>query len=90
MKFNFTILRKLISFSLIALVFISVVGGAGYWVATKLGNAKDDIMQNSSDIKLQLQADQARSLIYADVLTSILEGKKHDDQEPATWARSLA
>ena len=42
MKFNFTIQRKLVTFSLIALAFTSIVGGAGYWVATNLGNAKDD------------------------------------------------
>ena len=81
MTFNFTIQRKLISFSLIALVFTSVVGGSGYWLATKLGSAKDEIMRNSSDIKLQLQADQARGLLYADVLSAILAGIKKDQQQ---------
>ncbi len=81
MTFNFTIQRKLISFSLIALVFTSVVGGTGYWVATKLGSAKDEIMLNSSVIKLQLQADQARSLLYSDVLSAILAGIKKDQQQ---------
>ncbi len=81
MTFNFTIQRKLISFSLIALVFTSVVGGSGYWVATKLGSAKDEIMLNSSVIKLQLQVDQARSLLYSDVLSAILAGIKKDQQQ---------
>ena len=81
MAFNFTIQRKLIGFSLIALVFTSVVGGSGYWLATKLGSAKDEIMRNSSDIKLQLQADQARGLLYADVLSAILAGIKKDQQQ---------
>jgi methyl-accepting chemotaxis protein len=81
MTFNFTIQRKLIGFSLIALVFTSVVGGSGYWLATKLGSAKDEIMRNSSDIKLQLQADQARGLLYADALSAILAGIKKDQQQ---------
>jgi methyl-accepting chemotaxis protein len=81
MTFNFTIQRKLISFSLVALIFTSVVGGSGYWVATKLGSAKDEIMLNSSVIKLQLQVDQARSLLYSDVLSAILAGIKKDQQQ---------
>ena len=83
MKFNFTIQRKLITFSLIALVFTSIVGGAGYWVATTLGSAKDEIMRNSGAIKLQLQADQARGALYADVLSAILAGTKDDQVQIA-------
>jgi methyl-accepting chemotaxis protein len=83
MKFNFTIQRKLIAFSLIALVFTSVIGATGYWNATKLGSAKDEIMRNSSVIKLQLQADQVRGALYANVLTAILAGTKKDQQQIA-------
>jgi methyl-accepting chemotaxis protein len=83
MTFNFTIQRKLIVFSLIALIFTSVVGGAGYWAATNLGSAKDEIMRNASAIKLQLQADQARGNLYADVLSAILAGTKKDQQQIA-------
>ena len=83
MKFNFTIQRKLITFSLIALAFTSIVGGAGYWATTNLGNAKDEIMRNSGAIKLQLQADQARSALYADVLAAILAGIKKDQPQIA-------
>ena len=83
MKFNFTIQRKLAAFSLIALLFTTVVGGTGYWAATNLGNAKDEIMRNSSAIKLQLQADQARGALYADVLSAILAGTKDDKAQIA-------
>jgi methyl-accepting chemotaxis protein len=83
MKFNFTIQRKLAAFSLIALLFTTVVGGTGYWAATSLGNAKDEIMRNSSAIKLQLQADQARGALYADVLSAILAGTKDDQVQIA-------
>jgi methyl-accepting chemotaxis protein len=83
MKFSFTIQRKLITFSLIALIFTSVVGAVGYGAARNLGNAKDEIMHNATAIKLQLQADQARSAVYADVLTAILAGSKKDMQEIA-------
>jgi methyl-accepting chemotaxis protein len=83
MTFNFTIQRKLISFSLIALVFTSVVGGTGYWVATKLGSAKDEIMNNSSVVKLQFQAKQARDALYADVRAAILAGTQKDQEQIA-------
>jgi methyl-accepting chemotaxis protein len=83
MRFNFTIQRKLIVFSLIALVFTSVIGATGYWNATKLGSAKDEIMHNSSAIQLQLQADQARGALYANVLSAILAGTKKDQQQIA-------
>jgi len=82
-QFNLTIQRKLIIFSLIALVFTSVVGGAGYWAAANLGSAKDEIMRNSIAIKLQLQADQARGVLYADVLAAVLAGVKKDRQQIA-------
>ena len=81
MMFNFTIQRKLITFSLIALVFTSVVGGTGYWAATNLGSAKDEIMNNTSVIKRQFQAEQARDALYSDVRAAILAGTQKDQQQ---------
>ncbi|MEO8342430.1 MAG: methyl-accepting chemotaxis protein, partial [Gallionella sp.] len=65
------------------MLFTSVVGGTGYWAATNLGDAKDEIMRNSSAIKLQLQADQARGALYADVLSAIMAGTKDDKAQIA-------
>jgi methyl-accepting chemotaxis protein len=81
MTFNFTIRLKLITLSLIALVFTSVVGGTGYWLAAKLGSAKDEIMNNLSVVKIQFEAKQARDALNSDVRAAILAGTQKDQQQ---------
>ncbi len=90
MKLNLTIRRKLIAFSLIALVFTSVVGGTGYWATISQGKAKDEITFNSNAIKHQLQAIRAHGSLHADVLAAMLAGTKNDQQSIVELKKDVA
>jgi methyl-accepting chemotaxis protein len=82
MRFNFTIQRRLLAFTVVTLLFVSGVGITGYWAATNLGTAKDEILLNARATKAQLEADMMHDALRADVLAAMLEaGKKERSQE---------
>ena len=80
MTINITIQSKLIIFSLLALLFTSVVGITGYWATASQGQAIDEITLNSSAIKRQLLAIRAHGSLRAAVLAAMLAGIKNDQQ----------
>ena len=80
MKLNLNIQRKLFSLALLSLVFVSGVGMTGYWAATNLGTAKDQILLNSQAIRDQMEADMMHDAMRADVLAAMFAGAKKDTQ----------
>jgi methyl-accepting chemotaxis protein len=71
MKFQWTIGRKLVGLSVLALAFLGAVAATGYLAATGLARATAEILQDGAAIKHQMQADQAHDAMRADVLAAL-------------------
>lgn len=80
MNIRLTIRRKLIIFSLLALIFITAIAGAGYWAITSQNKAIDEIVLNATTIKNQLIAIKAQGSLRSDVLSAMLAGKNNEQQ----------
>ncbi len=78
---RFTIKQRLLLINLATLVFVTLVGGVGYYAVNVLDNSMDAISTNSSAMKDQLQADQAHDALRADVLAARLAAQKNDPAE---------
>jgi methyl-accepting chemotaxis protein len=83
MALNLTIQRKLITFSLLALLFTSIAGGTGYWATILQDDATEEILLNSSAIKSQLRADMMHDALRSDVLAALIAGSKKDQKDQA-------
>ena len=78
MNFNFTIQRKLLGLSMLALTFVVAVGATGFHAASRLATAAEDIANTGSALKSQLQADMAHDALRADVLAASLAAETND------------
>jgi methyl-accepting chemotaxis protein len=79
MTFQFTISRKLLALSLVALLFVVAVGTTGYLAASSLTRATAHIVQDGTALKHQMQADMAHDALRADVLTALHVGMRDSD-----------
>jgi methyl-accepting chemotaxis protein len=83
MTLNLTIQSRLITFSLLALLFTSIAGGTGYWATILQDDATEEILLNSSAIKSQLRADMMHDALRGDVLAALIAGSKKDQKDQA-------
>ncbi len=79
-----TIQRRLLLLTLGSLLFITIVGGVGYWSAAKLGSAKDEIQINQTAIRDQMQADMMHDALRGDVMGALLAAIKNDTAAAAS------
>ena len=79
MKFQWTIGRKLVGLSVLALAFLGVVGATGYLAVASLTRATEQILQDGAALKHQMEADQAHDAMRADVLAALQFGQRDDE-----------
>ena len=73
MQFKWTIRRKLMLLTLLALVFLSVVSAVGYWGASFESSGKA-ILKNQSLLRVNFETDRAHDAVRADVLDALRLG----------------
>ncbi len=71
MALNFTIKKKLLAFSLLALTFVMGVAGGGYWGNRELTDAVTHIVTNFSALRNHLEADMMHDAIRGDVIAAL-------------------
>ncbi|HEY0822243.1 MAG TPA: methyl-accepting chemotaxis protein [Ramlibacter sp.] len=76
MNFQWTIGRKLVGLSLVALAFLAIVGGTGYLAAGQLTTTSEHLLDAQEAIRLQMDADMAHDAVRADVFGALLAGQK--------------
>lgn len=79
---NIKISTKLLTLSICGLIFTALAGGSGYWAASNLGQAKDEIALNGAALFNQQRADMMHDGMRADVLAAMLAAAhKEKDKE---------
>ncbi|MBI5429289.1 MAG: methyl-accepting chemotaxis protein [Nitrosomonadales bacterium] len=73
-----TIRAKLIGFSLLTLLFVLLVGGAGYYGKTELGKAIENTQGSSALLNANMRVNVAHDEIRADVLQVLREARIGD------------
>ncbi|MDB5895467.1 MAG: hypothetical protein JWQ88_2998 [Rhodoferax sp.] len=78
MRFNLSIGRMMLAFSLLGLVLVLAVGGIGYAAMGRLAAASERITMTSAALKRQMEADMMHDALRGDALGAMLAGTRKD------------
>ncbi len=75
---RFSIRHRLIAFSLVGLVFVVLLGGVGYVELERVSAARDRIVEGTSALRAQADADMMHDALRGDVLRALLGAARRD------------
>ncbi len=78
---NLSVRRKLLAFSLLGLLFLAVVGGAGSLALFKVSAIQEDIVRHSRALQNQMLADMMHDALRGDVLSALRAGQRQSADE---------
>ncbi len=80
---NMKISSKLLMLSVSGFLFTGLAGGTGYWAASELGKAKEEISVSTSAVLHQMRADMMHDGMRGDVLAAMLAGANRETDKAA-------
>ena len=89
MKFQLTIARKLIGLSVLSVFFMAAVGFSGSYARHFLTVGANRVLAAQEVLRLQMQMDQARAALRADVLGAQLAAQQFDRDQSKVIAADL-
>jgi methyl-accepting chemotaxis protein len=87
---NWTLRRKLAGYGLTGIGFVLMVGLAGWVAILQLGKSTDDLVDNSSALRAQMEADMMHDALRGDVLQSLVMGLTQSDAQATSAKQALA
>ncbi len=84
---RFPIRLRLMAFSLVGLVFAVAMGAVGYAAVERVSAARDRIVEGTSALRAQADADMMHDALRGDVLRAMLGAARHDAELQAGAAK---
>ncbi len=76
-----SIKHRLMSFSVLAIVFVLIVGAVGLVAAQRESAVSSQMAENTTALRLQMQADMMHDAVRGDALRAVLAGTQQETTE---------